>query len=127
MLMIFSIIALLGALIGLGRTSKDRKIGRQTFWLISLIAWAPLLALLFIDLMRLVAPVSGVVFQVESTWFALWFSLTAYPLFAGVAWRLNDAGKGRFWGYMALIPYLNFFVFIYLCLLSSENNEITAE
>jgi len=117
-------LALIGALTGLEKASKDKQMGRRAFFGFVSLAWLPLLALASLDLMRL----EGTDLNSQNTivWLAFWFLLMSYPLFTRVTWRLNDVGKGRFWGYLALVPYLNFFVFVYLCLLptKSEKTEV---
>ena len=119
MIAVMAILALLGALAGLAKASSERLMGRLSFAKFALIAWAPLLLLAALDFMRLEG-VLDVRFKNASTWLVVWFLLTAYPLFTRVAWRLNDASKGRFWGYVAVVPYVNIFIFVYLCLLPSK-------
>jgi uncharacterized membrane protein YhaH (DUF805 family) len=114
-------LALIGALTGLEKASKDKQMGRRAFFGFVSLAWLPLLALASLDLMRL----EGTDLNSQNTivWLAFWFLLMSYPLFTRVTWRLNDVGKGRFWGYLALVPYLNFFVFVYLCLLPTKSEK----
>jgi len=114
-------LALIGALTGLEKASKDKQMGRRAFFGFVSLAWLPLLALASLDLMRL----EGTDLNSQNTivWLAFWFLLMSYPLFTRVTWRLNDVGKGRFWGYLALVPYLNFFVFVYLCVLPTKSEK----
>ena len=121
MIAIVIFLALIGALTGLEKASKDKQMGRRAFFGFVSLAWLPLLALASLDLMRL----EGTDLNSQNTivWLAFWFLLMSYPLFTRVTWRLNDVGKGRFWGYLALVPYLNFFVFVYLCLLPTKSKK----
>ncbi|HAQ72076.1 MAG TPA: hypothetical protein DCR48_13975 [Flavobacteriales bacterium] len=121
MIAIVIFLALIGALTGLEKASKDKQMGRRAFFGFVSLAWLPLLALASLDLMRL----EGTDLNSQNTivWLAFWFLLMSYPLFTRVTWRLNDVGKGRFWGYLALVPYLNFFVFVYLCLLPTKSEK----
>ena len=121
MIAIVIFLALIGALTGLEKASKDKQMGRRAFFGFVSLAWLPLLALASLDLMRL----EGTDLNSQNTivWLAYWFLLMSYPLFTRVTWRLNDVGKGRFWGYLALVPYLNFFVFVYLCLLPTKSEK----
>ena len=121
MIAIVIFLALIGALTGLEKASKDKQMGRRAFFGFVSLAWLPLLALASLDLMRL----EGTDLNSQNTivWLAFWFLLMSYPLFTRVTWRLNDVGKGRFWGYLALVPYLNFFVFVYLCVLPTKSEK----
>ena len=116
-------LALAGALSGLAIASKRKRISRRTFFGFASLVWAPLLALAVLDLMTLEGESLNLNLQNSVVWVSFWFLLTSYPLFSRVVWRLNDAGKGRFWGYLALVPYLNFFVFVYLCVLPTKSEK----
>ena len=121
MIAVMAILALLGALAGLAKASSERLMGRLSFAKFALLAWTPLLLLAALDLMRL-GGVLDVSLKNASTWLVVWLLLTSYPLFTRIAWRLNDASKGRFWGYVAVVPYINIFIFVYLCLLPSKTD-----
>ena len=122
MIALMAILALLGALAGLAKASSERLMGRLSFAKFALLAWTPLLLLAALDLMRL-GGVLDVSLKNASTWLVVWLLLTSYPLFTRVAWRLNDASKGRFWGYVAVVPYVNIFIFVYLCLVPSKSDS----
>ena len=123
MIAIVIFLALIGALTGLEKASKDKQMGRRAFFGFVSLAWLPLLALAVLDLMILEGASLSLNLQNSSVWISFWFLLTSYPLFSRVVWRLNDAGKGRFLGYLALVPYLNFFVFVYLCVLPTKSEK----
>ena len=122
MIAVLAILALLGALAGLAKASSERLMGRFSFAKVALLAWAPLLLLAALDFMRL-AGVLDVSLKNAYIWLVLWLLLTSYPRFTRVAWRLNDASKGRFWGYVAVVPYVNIFIFVYLCLVPSKSDS----
>ena len=123
MIAIVMFLALAGALSGLAIASKRKRISRRTFFGFASLVWAPLLALAVLDLMILEGVSLNLNLQNSVVWVSFWFLLTSYPLFSRVVWRLNDAGKGRFWGYLSLVPYLNFFVFVYLCVLPTKSEK----
>ena len=53
----------------------------------------------------------------------VYFALAAYPFYQRVCWRVKDAGKGKAIAYLSLIPYVNIFIFVYLCTVSSSDSE----
>jgi len=128
MIAVIAILALIGALAGVAKASSERLMGRWAFAKFALLAWAPILLLVALDFVRFqVLDVSlmnalDVISKNATPWLVVWLLLTSYPLFTRVAWRLNDASKGRFWGYVAVVPYVNIFIFVYLCLLPSKTD-----
>lgn len=123
---IIAFLALIGALTGLARASGTKRMNRESFSKIALIVWAPILLLVILDAMKLDGQID---IELKQTvlWLLLWLLLTSYPLFTRVAWRLNDAGKGKAWGYIALIPYINALVFLYLCLVPAAKIKDSSE
>ena len=53
----------------------------------------------------------------------VYFALVAYPFFQRVCWRAADAGKGKTIIFLSLIPYINIFIFVYLCTVPSIDSE----
>lgn len=121
MLGIIFVLAIFGALAAIAKTSKEKKMARKNFVKINIFYWSPLIALVIVDLWNLgVQNQPKVHLESASLYISVYLLFTSYPLFQRVCWRLNDAGKGRFLGYIALIPYLNVLVFAYLCLIPSR-------
>ena len=127
MLAVIIFLSLFGALTGLNTPSRKKRISGFEFLVVSLVAWFPLIIVLVLDLLRLEGVVSHTSVDTNrlNLLLAIWFLLTSYPLFSRISWRLNDAGRGRFWGYMALLPYINIFVFLYLSVMPTKPDSPT--
>lgn len=125
--MIVFFLALIIALTALATTGKNKKIGRAKYSLIVLLIWLPLIALGVLDLINLYGSVKSFNLKNILSYLGWYFLVTSYPLYFNTAKRLNDAGMGRFWGYLALIPYINFFVFISICIAPSATEQKNLE
>ena len=120
--MLIFILALVVALTALSKTGKEVKLKRGVFTLESLLLLSPFIVLLVSDLLFLMGFIGKPELPENGSFYlGLYFLVISYPLFKRISCRLNDAGKGRFWGYMALIPFINVFVYVYLSLLPSKS------
>ena len=103
---------------------SDKRIPRRSFLISLLIASAPAIPLILSDYQVLI--MGGEHFKLGSAFLLfmwVYFALVAYPFYQRVCWRVKDAGKGKVIAYLSLIPYINIFIFVYLCTVSSIDNE----
>lgn len=108
------LVSLAVALRAIATTGNDTKLARGPYTLFWLACWSPLLLLAFNDVYRFV-DVSSLGGSL-SVGLAFYLLATSHFLFQRVCWRLNDFGTGRSLAYVALVPYLNLLVFIFLSL-----------
>jgi hypothetical protein len=108
------LVSLAVALRAIATTGKEATLARGPYTVFWLACWSPLLILALNDVYRF--------FDVSSLGEWLFFGLAVYLLvtshflFRRVCWRLNDLEMGRALAYVALVPYLNLLVFIFLSL-----------
>ena len=103
---------------------SDKMLPRRSFLIALLIASAPAIPLIISDFQILI--MGGEHFKLGSSFLLfmwVYFAMAAYPFYQRVCWRVNDAGKGKTIAYLSLIPYVNIFIFMYLCTVSSIDRE----
>ena len=103
---------------------SDKRLPRRSSLIALLIASAPAIPLILSDYQVLIMGAEH--FKLGSAFLLfmwVYFALVAYPFYQRVCWRVKDAGKGKAIAYLSLIPYINIFIFVYLCTVSSIDNE----
>ena len=103
---------------------SDKRLPRRSFLIAVLIASAPAIPLILSDFQVLI--MGGEHFNLGGTFLLfmwVYFAIAAYPFYQRVCWRVNDAGKGKAIAYLSLIPYVNIFIFMYLCTVTSIDSE----
>ena len=93
----------------------DRPYGRKPFLFIFILFSSPLLLLSAMDIAVLMG--GTMIFETGNLmkFTAVFLAIFSYSFFARACWRANDAGAGKLLCYLSLVPYLNFFIFLYLC------------
>ena len=103
---------------------SDKRLPRRSFLIALLIASAPAIPLILSDYQVLI--MGGEHFKLGGAFLIfmwVYFAIAAYPFYQRVCWRVKDAGKGKAIAYLSLIPYVNIFIFMYLCTVSSSDSE----
>ena len=104
--------------------NSDEKLSRLGFLLTFLLTTAPAIPLIVSDLGMLVFDSPRL--QISSLYLEfLWvyWAIAAFPFYQRVCWRVHDAGIGKITAYFCLVPYLNFFIFLYLCIAKPKSSE----
>ncbi len=123
-LVIFLFIAFAISVFSVVRNLKsDKTCGRKVFISALLFAGAPVFILIACDISALVfgeiIAYTDILLQITYVYLAI----VAYPFYQRVCWRVNDAGAGKLIAYFSLVPYLNFFSFLYLSIVPTKSSN----
>jgi len=103
---------------------SEKKLSRSKFLLALLLAIAPAIPLIASDLQVLV--LGGERLQISNLFLQLlwvYWAIAAFPFYQRVCWRIHDAGMGKITAYLCLVPYLNFFIFLFLCVAKQKDKK----